>query len=63
MLERGADVRFVQAILGHSQLSTTAIYTHVAIGQLKAVHAATHPAAKLLRGDATPERDDSAGAA
>lgn len=49
MLEGGADVRFVQAILGHAQLSTTAIYTHVAIGQLKAVHAATHPAAKLLR--------------
>jgi integrase/recombinase XerD len=49
MLEHGADVRFVQAILGHAQLSTTAIYTHVAITQLKAVHAATHPSAKLLR--------------
>jgi integrase/recombinase XerD len=49
MLEHGADVRFVQAILGHAQLSTTAIYTHVAITQLKAVHAATHPTAKLLR--------------
>ena len=48
MLEHGADVRFVQAILGHAQLSTTAIYTHVAIGQLKAVHTATHPAARLL---------------
>lgn len=64
MLEHGADVRFVQAMLGHAQLSTTAIYTHVAIGQLKAVHAATHPAAKLLRTtSSTPERDDSAGAA
>jgi len=49
MLERGADVRIVQAILGHAQLSTTAIYTHVTIAQLKAVHAATHPAARLLR--------------
>jgi integrase/recombinase XerD len=49
MLEGGADVRYVQAILGHAQLSTTAIYTHVTIAQLKAVHAATHPAAKLLR--------------
>lgn len=49
MLDHGADVRFVQAILGHAQLSTTAIYTHVAIGQLKAVHAATHPSAQLTR--------------
>jgi integrase/recombinase XerD len=49
MLDGGADVRYVQAMLGHAQLSTTAIYTHVAIGQLKAVHAATHPAAKLER--------------
>ena len=51
MLEGGADVRYVQAMLGHAQLSTTAIYTHVAIGQLQAVHAATHPAAKLQRRD------------
>lgn len=49
MLDHGADVRFVQAILGHAQLSTTAIYTHVAIGQLKAVHTATHPSAHLTR--------------
>jgi len=65
MLEGGADVRFVQAILGHAQLSTTAIYTHVAIGQLKAVHAATHPAARLTRktGPSTHDRDDSAPAA
>jgi integrase/recombinase XerD len=61
MLEHGADVRFVQAILGHAQLSTTAVYTHVAIGQLKAVHAATHPAAKLARkSDPAPDRDDDA---
>ncbi|MDM5182216.1 site-specific tyrosine recombinase XerC [Massilia sp. DJPM01] len=44
MLENGADIRFIQAILGHSELSTTQIYTHVAIGKLKAVHALTHPA-------------------
>ena len=49
MLEGGADVRYVQAMLGHAQLSTTAIYTHIAIGQLQAVHAATHPAARLSR--------------
>jgi integrase/recombinase XerD len=44
MLEAGCDIRFIQVILGHSQLSTTEIYTHVAIEQLKAVHALTHPA-------------------
>jgi integrase/recombinase XerD len=49
MLEGGADVRYVQAMLGHAHLSTTAIYTHVTIGQLQAVHAATHPAARLSR--------------
>lgn len=49
MLEGGADVRYVQAMLGHAHLSTTAIYTHVTIGQLQAVHAATHPAARLVR--------------
>jgi integrase/recombinase XerD len=44
MLENGADIRYIQALLGHSELSTTQIYTHVAIGKLKAVHALTHPA-------------------
>lgn len=44
MLEGGADLRHIQIILGHSQLSTTEIYTHVAIDKLIAVHAATHPA-------------------
>lgn len=44
MLENGADVRFIQAMLGHANLQTTEIYTHVAIRKLKAVHEMTHPA-------------------
>ncbi len=43
MLEGGADIRFIQAMLGHVELSTTQIYTQVSIRLLKSVHAATHP--------------------
>ena len=46
MLENGADVRYVQELLGHASLESTQVYTHVSIRQLKAVHAATHPASK-----------------
>jgi len=48
MLEGGADIRFIQAMLGHADLKTTQIYTHVAIRQLQEIHRATHPA-KLER--------------
>jgi integrase/recombinase XerD len=44
MLENGADIRYIQALLGHADLSTTQVYTRVSIGQLKAVHDKTHPA-------------------
>jgi len=44
MLEGGADLRSIQEILGHLSVTTTAIYTHVAISALKAVHQRTHPA-------------------
>jgi integrase/recombinase XerD len=49
MLEGGADIRYIQAMLGHADLSTTTIYTQVAIRALKAIHAATHPADARLR--------------
>lgn len=44
MLEGGADIRFIQSMLGHSSLTTTEIYTHVSINKLQEIHAATHPA-------------------
>jgi integrase/recombinase XerD len=49
MLEGGADIRFVQEMLGHRKLETTQVYTHVAIKKLQEIHAATHPGAKLER--------------
>lgn len=49
MLEHGADIRYIQAMLGHESLDTTQIYMHVSIAKLQAVHAATHPGARLKR--------------
>jgi integrase/recombinase XerD len=52
MLEGGADIRFIQAMLGHAEISTTQIYTEVAIRQLQRVHALTHPgASRRVRGE------------
>jgi integrase/recombinase XerD len=44
MLENGADIRYIQALLGHASLTSTQIYTHVSLRKLKEIHAATHPA-------------------
>lgn len=43
MLENGADIRYIQVLLGHADLRSTQIYTQVSIVKLKEVHAATHP--------------------
>ena len=62
MLENGADIRFIQAMLGHADLKSTEIYTQVSIKALKAVHTATHPARPIwsrLARPATGTGDDT----
>lgn len=49
MLEGGADIRYIQQLLGHEKLETTAIYTEVNIRQLQDVHARCHPSGRLAK--------------
>ena len=46
MLEGGADIRFLQQLLGHERLETTAIYTEVTFRQLIEVHTRCHPSSR-----------------
>ena len=54
MHENGADIRFIQQILGHEDIKTTQIYTQVALRALQQVYAATHPAAFIEPENAPP---------
>lgn len=62
MLEGGADIRFIQVMLGHAEMSTTQIYTQVAIRQLQQVHANTHPGAARRIRSAPAATNDSESA-
>ncbi len=62
MLEHGADVRMIQAMLGHASLETTALYTHVAIRVLKETHERTHPGARLGKANVPRAKPSKTGA-
>jgi integrase/recombinase XerD len=57
MLENGADIRYIQVMLGHADLATTQIYTHVSLDKLKSIHVATHPA--KLPTESRPDKQDA----
>lgn len=59
LLEAGCDVRFIQEMLGHSSLETTAIYTNVSAQAMKRVHGLFHPSEQHAAAAAAPTRADA----
>ncbi|MBL1274788.1 MAG: site-specific tyrosine recombinase XerC [Ectothiorhodospiraceae bacterium] len=57
MLENGADLRYIQTMLGHSDLRATQIYTRVSVEKLREIHRATHPASRFKK-DKIKDRAD-----
>ena len=58
MHDRGADIRDLQALLGHALLTSTQLYTRVSMQRLQDVHARTHPGERGPRAGAEAETDD-----
>ena len=59
LLENGCDIRFVQEMLGHTNIKTTSIYTHVAMKTLKEMHTRCHPIDILTPGDPGRSKDST----